>query len=337
MSTANRLCYTFLLRSAARVAKLHGVDPVKLLEGTGIAPSALADPYQLISHAQERQFYLNLIHTVDVPSLGLEVGNASIISELGSAGHVQLAAGTIREVINGSHKHLPLLYAHLKWDTELESGEIIHRFSDEFALGELRRFMIERALTVIQRHAEELIGPDCKPIVVTLDYPDPGYRDRYEAIFQCPIKFNQPHNEIHHHFHYLDHPIPTHDPKVREVLDGLCETLMQKLKVEHDVVTDVKLAIGEKPGTFPNIEQVAEKLGMSSRTLRRHLTDQGANFQNLLNDARREVAEDHLRNSAMNVQQIAELCGFSDAQNFAQAFKRWTGQSPTEFRKSAQT
>ena len=46
------------------------------------------------------------------------------------------------------------------------------------------------------------------------------------------------------------------------------------------------------------------------------------------------MAEDYLLNSSLNIQEIADLCGFSDAQNFAQAFKRWTGQSPTELRKS---
>ena len=73
---------------------------------------------------------------------------------------------------------------------------------------------------------------------------------------------------------------------------------------------------------------------MSSRTLRRKLGQSNVTFQQLLDDERHRVAENHLANSELSIQQIAELCGFQDAQNFSQAFKRWTGQSPSEYRRS---
>jgi len=99
-------------------------------------------------------------------------------------------------------------------------------------------------------------------------------------------------------------------------------------------VTSIRLAIREKAGTFPSIEVIAQQFNMSSRTLSRQLRNSGTNFQRLLDDARREVAEDQLLHSQMSIQQIAESCGFRDAQNFSQAFKRWKGMSPSEFRKS---
>ena len=73
---------------------------------------------------------------------------------------------------------------------------------------------------------------------------------------------------------------------------------------------------------------------MSPRTLRRKLGAVGIRFQVVLDDERRLVAEDYLSNSELTIQQIAEQCDFSDAQNFSQAFKRWTGMSPTEYRNT---
>jgi AraC-like DNA-binding protein len=333
MSEKEPLRYAFFIRAATRVAQEQGVNPETLLRGTSLAPDSLSDPYQLISRAQELCFYHNLIHAIDIPWLGLKVGSASSLSGLGTVGHVRLASRDIREVIAGSLERYSLMNLHLTYDVKLKAGEVIHSVSEEEPLGELRQFMIDRCFAQTQCHAEELIGPECIPTVVRLDFPDPGYHDRYKELFQCPIRFNQPVNEIRYPFQFLDQPIPSHDPKVKEVLDSLCESLMQKLNVERDMVTDVKLAIRKKPGTFPNIEQVADNLGMSSRNLRRSLKEQGSSFQALLNEARRAVAEDYLLNSTLNVQKIAELCGFSDGQNFAQAFKRWTGQSPTDFRR----
>jgi AraC-like DNA-binding protein len=73
---------------------------------------------------------------------------------------------------------------------------------------------------------------------------------------------------------------------------------------------------------------------MSSRTLRRKLGQHSVRFQDLLDEERRCVAEDLLLTTAMTIQQIADQCGFNDAQNFSNAFRRWRGMSPTEFRRS---
>ena len=84
------------------------------------------------------------------------------------------------------------------------------------------------------------------------------------------------------------------------------------------------------------LERVAERLAMSPRTLRRKLGAANSRFQDLLDAERQRVAEEYLADSELSVQQIADLCGFSDAQNFSQAFKRWLGVSPTEYRRSRQ-
>lgn len=170
-----------------------------------------------------------------------------------------------------------------------------------------------------------------------LDYPDPGYGERYREIFKCAVYFDSGVTEVHYPASYLDFEIPTDDQEVHEVLEAVTATLSQKLSPDIDIVTSIRLAIREKAGTFPSIEVIAQQLNMSSRTLSRQLRNSGTNFQRLLDDARREVAEDQLLHSQMSIQQIAESCGFRDAQNFSQAFKRWKGMSPSEFRKSCGT
>jgi AraC-like DNA-binding protein len=111
-------------------------------------------------------------------------------------------------------------------------------------------------------------------------------------------------------------------------------SLLKKMSAEKDIVNEVKMALRRKPGQFPRLEQVASKLAMSPRTVRRKLGAEGVRFQDLLDAERGKVAEDYLSNSELTIQQIAEQCDFSDAQNFAQAFKRWTGMSPTDYRGS---
>jgi len=328
------LCYSIFIRAAGRVAQKYGLTSEVLLAGTGLSPEVLSDPYQQISRSQELLFYRNFVRAADIPWLGLEVGSKSNLSILGTVGHIRLAARDAREVTAIGEQNYSLLNLHLLHDNTVKAGEVIHTLTVEEPLGDLRQFMIERVSALIQCHAEELIGPECIPNVARFDFPDPGYRERYQAIFQCPLEFNQAVNELRYSTQFLDQPIATHDPKVKDVLEILCDNRAQKLDGDHDIVTNVRLAISEKAGRFPSIEDVAASLGVASRTLRRQLSDQGASYQAMLTDARREVAEDYLLNSTLKIQKIAELCGFSDAQNFSQAFKRWTSQSPTEFRKN---
>ena len=117
------------------------------------------------------------------------------------------------------------------------------------------------------------------------------------------------------------------------VLGALRTSLHEKLASRGNIVDDVKMALRRNPGDFPSLERIAQGLAMSSRTLRRKLGQHDVRYQDLLDAERRRVAEDFLLNTNMSIQQIADQCGFSEAQNFSQSFRRWLGMSPTQFRQ----
>jgi AraC-like DNA-binding protein len=74
---------------------------------------------------------------------------------------------------------------------------------------------------------------------------------------------------------------------------------------------------------------------MSARTLKRRLSEKGLTFRDYVQKIQREVAVDLLTNSTQSMVEIAFQTGFSEQSAFNRAFKRWTGQSPVEYRKSA--
>jgi len=80
---------------------------------------------------------------------------------------------------------------------------------------------------------------------------------------------------------------------------------------------------------------MADQLSMHRRTLDRQLQRHGVLYSDLLVSVKRDVARQLLRDTDMQVQQVAESLGFSSAANFATAFRRWTGVTPSEFRRSA--
>lgn len=325
-------CFSLVLQAAHRIAPEYGISSGVLFRGTGLDESVLEDPYTVIGRHQALAYFQNLA-TAGPPGIGLDVGLATSLNERGSSGHLLLAVDTIDNAIQLAHQFYDLAYLHVGWNSRQEGKLFCHRFTEGYPLGEARQFCMDRALAIMQLCAAYFTGGELKPVLLTLDGPRPSYATRYDDLFQCQVKFSQEATELQYPSEALGHRVTSHDQQVLDVMKSLCQTLLEKLHGRQDFVSEVRRAIHLKPDSFPNIDQVAERLGCAPRTLRRRLQQEEESFQKILDEERSAVASDYLRNGTLSIQQVAERCGFNDPQNFSQAFRRWTGQSPSEFRK----
>lgn len=311
-----------------------GFLSIDLLADTRLSESDLADPYFLVTENQARTYYRNAVALAGEQGIGLEVGWSSTLSDLGPQGLSHATARTVGEAMKVAMENR-LFYNLLgNWQVEMLDQVMIHRMQAKESDESLRIFLLERGIGLLQAHVEELCGQDAKPLKLLLDYAKPEYHERYEEIFCCPVMFNQPALEIHYPISYLDLDVAGYDPQVAGTLKSLTNDLELKLLAHDNVTQDVRLMLRLRQSRFPSLEEVASNLAMSSRTLRRKLREQGTSFQELLDAERDLIAQDLLTNTTMDMQKIAEYCGFSDAHNFSQAFKRWQGVSPRDFRKS---
>jgi AraC-like DNA-binding protein len=115
-------------------------------------------------------------------------------------------------------------------------------------------------------------------------------------------------------------------------LQQQCQLLLAKLSRQSGLVDDVRRVLLARPGLFPTIDRVAEKLDVSARTLRRRLAEEDTTFQRVLDEVRFGLATEYLIETPLPVQEVASLLGYSDPGNFTHAFKRWAGTSPSDFR-----
>ena len=123
------------------------------------------------------------------------------------------------------------------------------------------------------------------------------------------------------------------NPVASQLAFAQCEQELQRFGLDKPFVAQVKaLMFNEKTG-FSTLEQVALRLHMSGRTLKRQLAKYELSYSDLVEEARKQKAVDLLANAQLTLEDISDYLGYSDLPNFTRAFKRWTKQTPALYRK----
>lgn len=124
-----------------------------------------------------------------------------------------------------------------------------------------------------------------------------------------------------------------HEMTNRSAAD-VCSEMMSKLFLEPLLIRNVKRQLSCFDGGVPSLRDIAQRLCMSERTLRRRLRDLGTSYQRIIEDVRVQMAKGFLCDPSLSTQTIAERLGYAETSNFRIAFKRWTGASPQRFREA---
>src|SRR5437588_66808 len=169
----------------------------------------------------------------------------------------------------------------------------------------------------------------------------PAHREMYESHFRCPVKFKATQNALIFSKSDIELPFVTYNADllatVAPQLEAeLTEQLAEKTFTEQAKGILKQLLAGQRPG----IQDLARELHLSTRTLQRRLTEQGITFQQVLDEARRELAHHYLLHSSRELNETAYLLGYEDANSFFRAFHQWEGISPghsRELQKSSAT
>ena len=159
------------------------------------------------------------------------------------------------------------------------------------------------------------------------------HREMYEAHFGCRVTFGADQNGLVFRREDLERPFVTHNADLLATVAPQLEAELSRSVVPKAIGEQVKQILkGLLAGRRPSIEDVARELRTSSRTLQRRLAEDGATFQQLMQEARRELARHYLEHSSLELNETAYLVGFEDAHSFFRAFNRWEGSSPGDWR-----
>jgi AraC-like DNA-binding protein len=155
-----------------------------------------------------------------------------------------------------------------------------------------------------------------------------------ERHFGCPVLCGAQRNAIVFRAEDAKRPFVTRNAELLSLLAPQFEEELKERRGDEDFVEQVRVAIQQKlTGRRPSMEDIADALHVSSRTLQRRLQDAGSSFQKVLEDARHRLARHYLNNSVLELNEAAYLLGYEDSNSFVRAFRTWEGTPPALWRE----
>lgn len=328
-----------LVSGLADFAAAKGADREALLKGVGINAHRLSNPDNRVAF----QLYIDLMRAAQKatgnPALALHYGEQVGMSEVSVLGLIMEASATMGEAFVQLQRYGRLATEFI----DTEEGPRV-----ELAFRDGKMFMVfhRRDPNAFPEMTEESFARlVCGPrrfldqphvLSVHLTHMAPSYAAEYDRIFQCPVHFNSGWNALELHPEITGWKVAQNPRYVFGVLTKHADALLAELDAARTVRGQLEALLlpvihhGElKADTF------AAQMGFSRQTLFRKLKDEGTTFAGVLDGLKRRLAEDYLRGHKASINEAAYLCGFSESASFARAFKRWTGQTPGQFCRTA--
>lgn len=324
------------LPPALRAMANLGFCEADCLEGTGVNAEQLLDAdYDGFTLENEFAFHRRLLELSGDPLLGLHIGGYYTLETYGLFGYAFLSAPTLRQALLVARNFGLLSFTLFEIDFEVSGREGAFSFSPRVAIPEdLLQYYVDRDACAV-RFAGEIALDTHFPINrVSLMHDQGQYQERYEQHFGCEVRFDCDSTVIYFDAKVLETPMPLRDAETSSLCQQQCQRLLARLSQSSGFVEEVRSLIVARPGFFPDIDFVAEKLKLSTRTLRRRLAEEGSSYQQILDEVRYRLARDYLGDSTLPVEEISLLLGYSTPGNFSAAFKRWSGCSPRQYRSA---
>ncbi|KTT59481.1 AraC family transcriptional regulator [Pseudomonas oryzihabitans] len=325
----------FVLALAAAVSS-RGGDADGLLTRFGLTAARLAEPGGRLSIPHFMRLGHAALELTGDPALGLAMGRAMRPAFLGLAGVTVAQAPDVRHAAE-TLLHLEPLYGRnyrgqSRWAAQGRDAWL--HFYSISPYNDYNRFVVDAVLGAWLAVLGAVAGQALQPRRVLIEYAAPANPAPYEAAFGCAVEFGAAENALLLDTTTLALPGTDHCPATWRQLLALSEAEHGRLTRTRGLTERVVEVMGPllRHGE-PTLEQIATRLRLPSWTLRRKLAEEGTQYRALLNLTRRDLALAYIRDTEASFGEIAYLLGFASPAAFQRAFKRWTEQTPGDWRR----
>lgn len=313
---------------------------IRILRGSTVVPDSILDELDRLD--QDHRLPAAIIHKMleamvsmtGDPDIGLKGARARSPGDGGVLEYAVSSASTAGDAIAAAARYASLMTDALEMRLEvvekdafvrLDNRVILPRAGMDFQIG-----AIYRAFSCIWAAGA---GPSLR---IFLSYDAPEDTSEYTRTFGgTPVEFGAPFTGFKFDAVWLSAKLASAESTLHDVILRHAEKMLAELPRARKLTERVRSAIlNELAGGNPSVAHVAPRLHMSARTLERRLEREGTTFSELLDDMRKGLALRYVGSQDLAFTEVAFLLGFSQVSSFHRAFKRWTNETPLNYRRA---
>jgi AraC-like DNA-binding protein len=288
-----------------------------------------------VTFNQSQSLIHEAIRLAKDPDLGLAVGRQQNFSSAGLLSAGLLACQTPLDALRLGAKYHRLtgsmLDLHL---VETANGTTALTASSRDPNSLIFRFLIQELFTNVAQIARFLYrhGNPLQRVEFTFKTTNPA---NFRTAFNCPTLFGASENRLIFSAQALSVTLDTADPFALKSVEEALNSLMEQERFKHTLVTHIESILLTELAETPSISDIADRLAMSERSLRRKLSDAGTSYRELLSRVRQTRAMELIRATDLPLSTIAHMLGFDDTRSLRRNVKLWTGQSAKALRNES--
>ncbi|MEH6592555.1 MAG: AraC family transcriptional regulator [Halioglobus sp.] len=310
-----------------------GQDPAALFAEVGLDLDALRDPHVRMPAQALQSLLLLAQERLQDPIFGLRLANYVHPTSFYSLGIAMCFSETLEDFLECYVKYYRLISTNDALEASLEGESYALKANPREGMP-LIPIRVDGFASLTVSTIRVALGSDFSPQSVALARPRPeGIEQKYEEFFGCPVTFDAAVTTIVIAGEDLSRRLPAANPELTRMYEQLTVEHLAKIDRSDFPARVHRELIRLLPTGVSGKDLVAQALNMSTRTLYNKLEGAGTTYREVLDETRRHLAEDYIRQN-LPIYEIAYLIGFSDTANFSRAFKKWTGKSPIEFREA---
>jgi AraC-like DNA-binding protein len=320
-------------KSIAMALEMEGVNSRELFEKAGIPYQSTADPSHRIESRKITRLFKLAVEATGNPCFGLKPIVYMHPATFHALGYSLYASSTLYDFCQRLTRFFRLLSDNALH--HLYEDEDAYRLVIEVTNPELAIESQDGWVGCIVFICRSIYRPDFNPLRIELTRPKPeSHAEDFQRFFKTPIIFSAKEITICFDKKDMHVQLPAASTELALRNDEVAMEHLARLD-RNDIVRQVEAKIVELlPTGECSKERISSQLNISLRNLHNKLEKKGTSYQEILEDLRSGLALQYIKQDNMSISEITYLLGFSDTSNFSRAFKRWTGVSPSQYRKN---
>jgi AraC-like DNA-binding protein len=312
------------------------VEP--LFELVGLDPTAPPDADRHVSAVQYYALWDAALKSVQDPTFAVRVGASFELEALEAFGFLAMSCETLRDAYERTAKVRALYNVGSRWDLDVREGSM--RVSwipwpveprSEVARRSVNEYEVAEMLACVWQMTDRRLVPRR----IAFRHPAPADTSVHRELLGRVPEFDAEFDGFEAELGWLDEPIRSKNPRLRAYFEKQCQRACDAFGSDAAFTALVRQRlVANMEGGALAMPEIARTLGVSPRSLHRRLQDEGTSFNELVDQVRRQFAEQYLARPRLAISEIAYLVGFNGPSAFHKAFRRWTGMTPSEYRQA---